>query len=98
MGNRRVISGNAGKYDEVAERLMRDLKADACVLIVRNGRLGGNGMSCAVDPSKPGGIELATGWAMPELLRRMADMIEAGIAEGHGPDGITIPEGPPEGN
>lgn len=95
MSNRRVISGTEGKYDEVAERLMRDLKADAIVLIVRNGRLGGNGMSCAVDPNKPGGLELATGWAMPELLRRVADGIEAGIAEGHGPSGITVP---PEGN
>lgn len=90
MSNRRVISGKEGKYDEVAERLMRDLKADALVLIVRNGRLGGNGFSCAVDPNKPGGLELATGYAMPELLRRLADAIEAGIAEGHGPDGLSV--------
>jgi len=97
MSNRRVISGNAGKYDEVAERLMGDLKADAVLLIVRNGRLGGSGFSCALDPGKPGGYELAMGFSVPRLLREMADAIEAGIVEGHGPDGITM-AGPPEGN
>lgn len=90
MSNRKVISGVEGKYDEVAERLMRDLKADAIVLIVRNGRLGGHGFSCAVDPNKPGGLTLASGYAMPELLRGLAASIEAGIVESHGPSGITI--------
>lgn len=68
--------------------MLRDLKADAVVLIVRNGRLG-NGVSCAVDPSKPGGRELAMGLAMPALLRQVADAIEAGIHEGRGPDGFV---------
>lgn len=89
MGNRKVISGREGRYDDIAERLMRDLKADSVVLIVRNGRLG-NGFSCCIDPSKPGGIELGMGYSMPEHLRAVADSIEAGIAESHGPDGIVV--------
>lgn len=86
---KRVISGTEGKYDDIGERMLKDLKADALVLIVRNGRLG-NGFSCAIDPSKPGGVQLAMGFGMPELLRKLADGIEAGILEGHGPDGITL--------
>lgn len=86
---RKVISGQAGRYDEIAERLMRDLRADAVVLIVRNGRLG-EGMSCAVDPNKPGGIALAMGHTMPELLERVAASIRLGIEQSHGPDGIVV--------
>jgi len=86
---RKVISGREGKYDEIAERLLRDLKADAVVLIVRNGRLG-EGMSCAINPEKPGAVELAMGFTMPALLESVAAAIRLGIEQGHGPDGIVV--------
>lgn len=85
---RKVISGREGKYDEIAERLARDLKADAVVLIVKNGRLG-EGMSCCINPEKPGAVELAMGFTMPELLESIAAMIRLGIEQSHGPDGIV---------
>jgi hypothetical protein len=88
---RKVISGQAGRYDEVGEQLLRDLKADGIVLIVMGGRLG-QGMSCAVDPNKPGGRELAMGFTMPELLESIAAMIRLGIEQSHGPDGIVVTE------
>ena len=86
---RKVISGREGRYDEIAERLLRDLKADAVVLIVKNGRLG-EGMSCAINPEKPGAVELAMGFTMPELLESIAGMIRLGIEQSHGPDGISV--------
>lgn len=86
---RKVISGREGRYDDIAERLLRDLKADAVVLIVKNGRLG-EGMSCAVDPGKPGAVELAMGFTMPELLESIAAAIRLGIEQSHGPDGIVV--------
>ncbi len=78
--------GHTGGYDEVVERLCRDLRARAVVLVVVDGRLkDGIGMSVGVDPSKPGALEFAAGGRLSELLRRAADLIDAGA----GPNGFT---------
>lgn len=52
--------GDAGKYDEIAERLSLDLNAAAVVLVVVGGRHG-DGMSVALDPMRMGGRAVARG-------------------------------------
>lgn len=79
-----VQAGNAGKYDQICERLGLDLKAAAVVLIVVDGRHG-NGMSVCIDP-KGEHADIGGGAQLAELLRRMAEMIEAGER----PDGTRL--------
>jgi hypothetical protein len=74
-------TGHAGKYDEICERLSLDLKASAVVLIVVDGRHG-HGMSVSVDPAKPGAVAMATGGELAQLIRNVADQLDAGEAPG----------------
>ena len=77
--------GDSGRYDEICERLGLDLKAAACVLIVRGGRHG-DGMSVSIDPRGGFARMVSDGSELAELLRRMADLIEAGA----GPAGARV--------
>lgn len=75
--------GRSGRYDEICERLSLDLKAAATVLIVVGGRHG-SGMSVSIDP-KGGLLQMAMGGGeLADLLRSMADQLDAGA----GPNGV----------
>lgn len=77
------VIGHAGRYDEHAERVLRETKADAVALVVANGAKG-FGMSVSVDATKPDAVALGQGVGLAELLRKMADIID----HGRGPDGL----------
>jgi hypothetical protein len=69
--------GNAGKYDQISERLSLDLKADVVLLLVLNGRHG-TGLSVSANPAKPGALEKAHGGGLAAMLRYAADALDAG--------------------
>lgn len=62
-----------GKYDNEAQQMMVKLQADMVILLVTNGKRG-HGMSCVIDAEVPMAHQMAN--KTPELLRKMADMIE----------------------
>ena len=60
-----------GEYDEEANELQRGLDADGVIVMVVGGERG-NGVSICAD--------LNTMMLLPELLRTIADQVEADIA------------------
>ena len=72
--------GRAGKYDEIAERLCKDLKAGAIVLIVVDGRHG-HGMAVSVNGQSDHRM-LAFGDGLAELLHASARQLETGAVAG----------------
>ncbi len=74
--------GTAGHYDAIAGRAREEAEAQAVVLIVINGRHG-NGFSVQ-EAVPPGGLPIIIGERLADLLRIMADHIEAGAS----PNGI----------
>lgn len=64
---------NRGHYDEQCEKLMNQLKAEMVILLVIGGKKG-HGMSACIHAESPVASKMAS--STPELLRKMADMIE----------------------
>ncbi len=82
MGTKNVIVGEAGKYDDSAEHVLRATLAKAVLLIVIDG-FRGHGFSVTCRPS-----EVAT-WTdskqVADALRELADQIS-----GKEPDGVRL--------
>lgn len=68
-----IEGSGGGKYDDQAERLINELRAEMVMLFVLNGK-DGHGMSVCLNASEPDAKKLSDG--IPNLLRHMADMIE----------------------
>lgn len=62
-----------GKYDDLCTRVREETKAEATILLVFNGN-NGSGFSCQA----PLDVTLS----LPQMLRSMADQIEADIKSG----------------
>lgn len=76
-----TVVGHAGRYDDIAEKALREADAKGVVLIVIEGKHG-FGMSVPTRPEAAIGVNMH----LPALLRAAADLIE----QGHGPDGVRI--------
>lgn len=80
----KVSAGSPGNYDAQSARVLREEQAQAVIVIVAAGRKGFGfsvsfaGLS-AIARFRPG---------MPDVLRQVADAIEAGAP----PDGLTAEE------
>lgn len=84
----KTVFGQAGKYDAEAQQALRTTAAAVAVLIVVDGNRG-MGFSVAADPLRPGAVETAMGGpTLPELLRKMADLLDAGCPPS---GGVTSP-------
>lgn len=80
----KTIAGQAGRYDAQADRVLKEEQAQAVIVIVAAGRKG-FGFSVSFR-----GLEALASYmpTMPDVLRGVADRIEAGAA----PDGVTVAE------
>jgi hypothetical protein len=63
--------GEGGKYDAQCEQVLRNTKAEACVVIVLGGEKG-SGFSVSV-------TNLSAARAIPDLLRTVAQDMEADL-------------------
>jgi hypothetical protein len=82
------LTGDPSKYDAICTQLCRDLKAQAVILMVLEGREG-NGMSCA---GRGQYATIGVPHVLAAYLRSLADKIEAGQPGGIGidtPDGAS---------
>ena len=85
-----IQEGRGGKFDEICERLARDLKASAVVLVVVGGQRG-TGMSVSVDPNGGHASLTVGGDELAAILFEVAERIAAGA----GPAGIRSSFGDP---
>ncbi len=73
-----TIFGTPGKYDDDAKRVLVETDASVVVLIVIDGKRG-QGFSCCGNPARPEAVATIMGGnKLAQLLRRMADMLDAG--------------------
>ena len=83
------VMGSAGRYGDVCERLAKDLKAGAVVLMVVDGRKG-HGFSVATSAEM---VSFGFPRQLAAFLRMQADVLE----EGDGPGGIAVTDFYPTG-
>ena len=82
MGTKNVVVGEAGKYDDSAEHVLRATTAKAVVLLVVDG-FRGNGFSVSCRPSEA--AEWADAKYVAAALRSLANEID-----GATPDGVRL--------
>lgn len=76
-----TVTGHAGRYDLISQRVLGETGAKGVVMFVYEGSQG-HGMSVSLRPSSA----LAVQSMLPAILRYMADAIEQGAP----PDGVRF--------
>lgn len=80
------MSPKSGRYDKLCEQILKDQDANMVTLIVVNGKHG-HGMSVCIKGEEHLAKEMSE--KFPDLLRKMADMIEHEGRFGPGPSSTT---------